>query len=414
MNWFYMDEGKQVGPVADEAMQALIKTGVLSANTPVWREGLSDWTTLAQSDLSVVPRTCTQPAPTPLLKKIPELLRRRIISAVVDVACILIFTATYSLIYQHLCSNIPCNEASAWHFHFVAGWLIFSVLWFVLNLTTGYSPGRWLMGIKIERNGVMVRSFWRLFARWAATYLPALLFFFLCYLLALDHTVRSHLGAEFHTNTSPLWSLVVLIALWLVPIWFTRGARSSQDYLSGCTATISPTPSTSLIRHIAATCVIIAAVALHIIDLNVGLFSKWYNAPDGRFSLWIPGNPSVSEHGAEVTAFVNALGGPIHFSIEYRDYPQNIEGQFDYSSFIKDNFPADTLGLSCTAHTNAAGRVFVEGFYTRALPGSYFSEEYHLWAVGSRLYILRVNGNSVDVDFCNSAVALFFESFRAK
>jgi len=61
MNWYYRDGDQQVGPVADEAMQALIRTGVLSANTPVWREGLSDWTTLAQSDLSVVPRTCTQP-----------------------------------------------------------------------------------------------------------------------------------------------------------------------------------------------------------------------------------------------------------------------------------------------------------------------------------------------------------------
>jgi len=407
MNWYYKDGNKQIGPVADEAMKVLIRTGVLSPNTPVWREGLPEWTTIAQGELSGEQRAFTRPTPTPSLK-VPPLLKRRIFSTAINVACILFFAAAYSILIQKI------DARYAWHFHIVAGGIMFSVFWFVLNATTGFSPGRWLMGVKIERQGVVMRSFGRLLVRWLVAYLPVLMFIYTAFRLILDLTVYSHLGAEFHLRASGLlWGIVVPIVLWLAPLCFTRGVKGFQDLLSGCTATLSPTASTSPARHIAAICVIVGAILIQIIDLNVGLFSKWYYAPDGRFSLWIPSIPSISEKSVETDSFIRILGKPIRFRIEYVDYPQPIEDHFDYSSFIKDNFSENAISSFSDSH-QSDGRIFVDGSYTKALSGFYFCENYRLWAVGSRLYILRVNGNFEDVNRASLAFDLFFDSFRAR
>jgi len=55
MNWYYRDGDQQVGPVADEAMRALIRAGAITAETPVWKEGQVDWVTLAQTELGTLP-----------------------------------------------------------------------------------------------------------------------------------------------------------------------------------------------------------------------------------------------------------------------------------------------------------------------------------------------------------------------
>ena len=63
MNWYYRDGDQQVGPVANEAMQALIKAGVLLDTTPVWHEGMSDWAELGQTELVVQLQVPVPPAP---------------------------------------------------------------------------------------------------------------------------------------------------------------------------------------------------------------------------------------------------------------------------------------------------------------------------------------------------------------
>ena len=52
MNWYYMDGDKQIGPVADQAMGALIKADAISRSTPVWREGMADWVDAGQTELA--------------------------------------------------------------------------------------------------------------------------------------------------------------------------------------------------------------------------------------------------------------------------------------------------------------------------------------------------------------------------
>lgn len=43
MNWYYADEGKQAGPVTQEQFDELVRSGKIQTDTPVWREGMSDW-----------------------------------------------------------------------------------------------------------------------------------------------------------------------------------------------------------------------------------------------------------------------------------------------------------------------------------------------------------------------------------
>jgi uncharacterized RDD family membrane protein YckC len=43
MNWYYVEQGKQTGPVSDEQFNALFQSGTITLDTLVWREGLAEW-----------------------------------------------------------------------------------------------------------------------------------------------------------------------------------------------------------------------------------------------------------------------------------------------------------------------------------------------------------------------------------
>ena len=43
MNWFYVENGQQRGPVSDADLANLTRTGVIQPDTLVWREGMADW-----------------------------------------------------------------------------------------------------------------------------------------------------------------------------------------------------------------------------------------------------------------------------------------------------------------------------------------------------------------------------------
>jgi uncharacterized RDD family membrane protein YckC len=43
MNWFYVEQGKQIGPVNDEQFNEMVRAGKIQPDTLVWREGMADW-----------------------------------------------------------------------------------------------------------------------------------------------------------------------------------------------------------------------------------------------------------------------------------------------------------------------------------------------------------------------------------
>jgi uncharacterized RDD family membrane protein YckC len=43
MNWFYAVDDESTGPLAEEAFQAKVADGTITADTMVWHEGMTDW-----------------------------------------------------------------------------------------------------------------------------------------------------------------------------------------------------------------------------------------------------------------------------------------------------------------------------------------------------------------------------------
>lgn len=51
MKWFYLDDGKQIGPITEKDLGRLIEAGILNESSLVRREDLKDWTRLIESGL---------------------------------------------------------------------------------------------------------------------------------------------------------------------------------------------------------------------------------------------------------------------------------------------------------------------------------------------------------------------------
>jgi uncharacterized RDD family membrane protein YckC len=49
MNWYYVQQGKQAGPVTEEQLDDMVRSGRMAADTLVWREGMAEWTPYQQA-----------------------------------------------------------------------------------------------------------------------------------------------------------------------------------------------------------------------------------------------------------------------------------------------------------------------------------------------------------------------------
>jgi hypothetical protein len=44
MIWYVRRGDREIGPLGEDALRALVGTGQVNSNTPLWREGLPGWT----------------------------------------------------------------------------------------------------------------------------------------------------------------------------------------------------------------------------------------------------------------------------------------------------------------------------------------------------------------------------------
>jgi len=62
--WYYLDGDEQKGPFVADRFKTLISMGTLGADTVVWRDGLSDWMALGNTELApALPKTAAIAAP---------------------------------------------------------------------------------------------------------------------------------------------------------------------------------------------------------------------------------------------------------------------------------------------------------------------------------------------------------------
>lgn len=63
MTWYVRRGERDLGPLGDDALRALVGTGQVTADTPLWREGLPDWTAAAALAGVLGPRGVAARAP---------------------------------------------------------------------------------------------------------------------------------------------------------------------------------------------------------------------------------------------------------------------------------------------------------------------------------------------------------------
>jgi uncharacterized RDD family membrane protein YckC len=55
MNWFYVEQGKQAGPVTDEQLEVMLRDGRITGDTLVWHEGIPDWKPCREAKGGAIP-----------------------------------------------------------------------------------------------------------------------------------------------------------------------------------------------------------------------------------------------------------------------------------------------------------------------------------------------------------------------
>ncbi len=64
VEWYYLDEGDEKGPIAPDRMRVLISTGTIGGDTMVWCDGMTDWKSARDSDLRAsLPASALQAVP---------------------------------------------------------------------------------------------------------------------------------------------------------------------------------------------------------------------------------------------------------------------------------------------------------------------------------------------------------------
>jgi hypothetical protein len=77
MNWYYVDAGKQAGPVDDSRLEELVREGKVQPTTLVWREGMGDWRPYGEAK----PPSSASPGTPPLVSSVqPDPLGSRVCS----------------------------------------------------------------------------------------------------------------------------------------------------------------------------------------------------------------------------------------------------------------------------------------------------------------------------------------------
>lgn len=65
MNWFYVDQGKQAGPVEDPQLAQLLAEGKIQSETLVWHEGMANWKPLREVRPGFAPASAPPPMAAP-------------------------------------------------------------------------------------------------------------------------------------------------------------------------------------------------------------------------------------------------------------------------------------------------------------------------------------------------------------
>lgn len=62
-NWYYVFNGDRKGPISEAELLRLLESGHINENTQVWKQGLQNWVSIAQSGIVLPKKDETAPPP---------------------------------------------------------------------------------------------------------------------------------------------------------------------------------------------------------------------------------------------------------------------------------------------------------------------------------------------------------------
>jgi uncharacterized RDD family membrane protein YckC len=160
--WWYSVSGKRKGPVGIEALRKLNVEGTIDGTTLVWREGMAEWTRIADTpELAALRRALPPELPRPtardkVIAMAPAGAWRRFFARIFDLWFLgLLVAVVVGLVGSRLSMGFagwlqePGND-------FVLGWLLVPAILFAEALvfgTTGTTLGKALLGVKVVTAG---------------------------------------------------------------------------------------------------------------------------------------------------------------------------------------------------------------------------------------------------------------------
>jgi len=135
MNWHYIDNDRQVGPVDEMRIPELVKSGTFTKSTRVWREGMTDWAAAINTELAkylmVAPPPFRSVTPPPTYSGVqPEYLRRPEVLRTMWLWWIILCAVGYPLCFVFFI-GIPFIIVGA-----VIGYILLYRFWFLIQSGT--------------------------------------------------------------------------------------------------------------------------------------------------------------------------------------------------------------------------------------------------------------------------------------
>lgn len=225
MQWYYANEGQRSGPVSADEFTRLVETGVIRADTLVWRAGMPTWkpyAELAPPPLSAAPVPPPPPAPTQAGGEIPAGAApvagandvvmhgyggfwRRLVAKVIDgfITNILSWIILVPLLFATLGTAglfSPGDQASPEQLAAIFGFQLISIgvqtviglLYSVFFLKKyAATPGKMLLGLKVYRADSGPLSVGRIIARYFAEWLSGIILMIGYIIAAFDPEKRA-------------------------------------------------------------------------------------------------------------------------------------------------------------------------------------------------------------------------------
>jgi len=424
MNWYYMDGDKQQGPVGDDVIKILVLSGKLGIGSLVRTEGMSDWWTADQAMLERIAGTRQhedEAGPRRSWKaddssvrdweesggSRPSLARLRIGAACVDLALIFLFGALFSRVIATEWFGGTDHEYP-WHFMWVPGWAAFSLLWlgFCMAKGAGVSPGQLLLGVGVARGSGKAIGLPLLGVRWLASWGAA----YVGIRLLCVNVGGLIFGDADNYSTCRFGVVAAMLLVLAAPLFITRGRRSVQDLLSGCSASARFPAALPAWRTAAAGALVVAALTAQGYDIWKGYVCGLYDSPEGGFSVWFPGKPEIEK--AEGAFSANVSAARVLFSVSCSDLQKDECYDLDKAVDSTIEGGGQIYWSQDLGRNGSVGRRWRLTRPIDGIPGG-VGEEHVVWVTGERVYWLTVRGSCRQMDkIGGTADRLFTQSFR--